>query len=148
MGAAAANEVRAKKAAKKADSATSAAAIIKGANNAAVAGDGTAAQGNAPLAPFPSDKYKTDVPMPDRAKSLVGKKLLYVFDDGKGDGLKWRAFNVKGAKGGSRIGADGEPLHTDYKFELVLGKKGDAISCKLPGNQYGIEKKWFAAVKK
>ena len=93
-GALATNEVRRKKTAKKAKEKLSAAAIIAGHDNAAV--DGAAPTMNSQV-PFPTNKYRTGLPMPTRDESLVGTKLLHLCNEGKG-GVKWVELKVAKAQ--------------------------------------------------
>ena len=128
-----------------------AADVIKGENNKAVSGDGTEAPTAASEAEvaFPEDKYKTDVPMPTLDKTLKGKKILYLFDDQDGNGLKYKPFTVKSAKKPVRADATGVALAAPmFVYKLQRGKSGESFKSKLLPEQYGITKKWYLAVKK
>ena len=100
IGAAAANSKRREVKEEKAKGKMPAADVIKGANNKAVSGDGTEAPTAASevvyKVAFPEDKYKTDVPMPTLDRALKGKKILYLFDDQDGNGLKLPRRPVRG----------------------------------------------------
>ena len=124
----------------------SSAALIAGAQNKAVADDGTAAPTAIEQVAFPSSTYKSDVPMPSRDNTLVKKKVLYLYNDGKGGGLKWTPFTVKSATRPSRAGAESSELAApQWRFTLQIGKKGDSIETKLPKKHYGT--KWLLAEK-
>ena len=83
-----------------------------------------------------------------RDKTLKGAKLLYLFDEGDGEGLQWSKFNVTKAKKPSRVGATGVELTGQlFKFTLQKGKKGVSFVTKLPSEQYGIGGKWIVAKK-
>ena len=98
---------------------------------------------------FPEDKYKTDVPMPTLDKTLKGKKILHLFDDQDGNGLKYEPFNVKSAKKPVRADATGVALAAPmFVCKLQRGTSGESFKSKLLPEQYGITKKWYLAVKK
>ena len=73
--------------------------VINGKRNVPLADDGSASQ-ISPSATFPSDKYATDVAMPELDSTMKGRKVFYVVDDGKG-GYKFQKFNVTKDKGGA-----------------------------------------------
>lgn len=139
------NEVRRKKTAKKAKEKLSAAAIIAGHDNAAV--DGAAPTMNSQV-PFPTNKYRTGLPMPTRDESLVGTKLLHLCNEGKG-GVKWVELKVAKAQRPTRADATGKALTAPaWRFTLSKGKKGFSFKTKLHKKQYGTDRCWYLAWKK
>jgi len=82
-------------------------------------------------------------------KSLVGKKVLYLYDDKMGGGYKYKAFSVTKGKQPKRADAAGAVLDNPaFKYTLQIGKKGECFTTKLPPHQFGVDKKWYLAVKK
>ena len=147
VGARAANLVRSEKKEKKKErSGATSDFVINGKRNAPLADDGSASQ-ISPSATFPSDKYATDVAMPELDSTMKGRKVFYVVDDGKG-GCKFQKFNVTKVARPARTGADGEKLVTACVFTLAVGKKGESITTKLPPKHYGTAKKRYLAKKK
>ena len=148
-GAVAANAVRNAKRARLETTAISAAGIISGKKNDAVADDSSAAQSVTAGVVFPSDKYKMDVALPVLDKPPVGKKVLYLYDDKMGGGYKYKAFSVTKGKQPKRADAAGAVLDNPaFKYTLQIGKKGECFTTKLPPHQFGVDKKWYLAVKK
>ena len=98
---------------------------------------------------FPSDKYKTDVAMQVLDKSLVGKKVFYLYDDKTGGGYKYTVFNVASGKKPKRADAAGDVLQNPaFKYTLQIGKKGESFKIKMPPHQFGVDKKCYLVVKK
>ena len=74
---------------------------------------------------------------------------MYLFGDQDGKGLQYKPFNVKGAKRPERAGATGVALEAPmFVFKLQRGESGESFKSKLLPEQYGINKKWYMAVKK
>ena len=149
LGAAAANRKRTETNEAKGKGKMTAAEVIRGDNNVAVTGDGTEAPTATSDISFPSDKYQTDITVPVLDKTLKGKKVLCLFDDQDGKGLQFKPFNVKGAKRPERADATGVALEAPmFVFKLQRGESGESFKSKLLPEQYGINKKWYMAVKK
>jgi len=124
VGARAANLVRSEKKEKKKErSGATSDSVINGKLNSPLADDGSASQ-ISPSATFPSDKYATDVAMPELDSTMKGRKVFYVVDDGKG-GYKFQKFNVTKDKGGAtcahrrrrRAARHGLRVHADGREE-------------------------------
>ena len=123
--------------------------VIRGDSNMAATGDGTEALTATSDIPFPSDKYQTDITVPALDRALKGKKIMCLFDDQDGKGLQYKPFNMKGTKRSERADATGVALEAPmFGFKLQCGESGESFKSKLLPEQYGINKKWYMAVKK